>query len=77
MLPRQPPSKDVFVIFTSLGEPAYCTDEGIDGPVCCGDASVFLGSGTLKDLMNEGTKVYLSYQQSCVLPKSFNPDARG
>ncbi|MPR02127.1 hypothetical protein F0169_08550 [Pseudomonas sp. MAFF 212408] len=71
------PSADKIVIFQYEGQPAYCADEGQDGPNCHGDASAFIGQGTYKDYMDEGSALCIAGEAGCVLPDYFPADVRG
>lgn len=68
---------DKIVIFLFDGKPAYCADEGIDGPNCHGDASSFIGSGTHLDNMDPGSPICIAGEPGCQLPQYFPADIRG
>lgn len=71
------PSPDKIIIFQYDGQPAYCADEGIDGANCRGDAATWLGQGTYRDYMDEGSQVCIAHEPGCRLPKFFPSDVRG
>ncbi|WP_457792809.1 hypothetical protein [Pseudomonas syringae] len=71
------PSKEKIVIFQFDGQPAYCADEGADGPNCRGDGSSFIGQGTYKDYMDENSALCIAGEVGCTLPQYFPADLRG
>jgi hypothetical protein len=71
------PSPTQIIIFQWDGQPAYCSDQGIDGPVCSGDGSSFIGRGTYQDFMDEGSTICIAGEPDCQLPQYFDPDAKG
>lgn len=68
---------DKIVIFQFDGKPAYCADEGIDGPNCHGDASSWIGAGTHEDHMDPGSSICIAGEPGCQLPQYFPADIRG
>lgn len=68
---------DKIVIFLFDGKPAYCADEGIDGPNCHGDASSWIGAGTHEDHMDPGSSICIAGEPGCQLPQYFPADIRG
>ncbi|HEY0286628.1 MAG TPA: hypothetical protein VGC62_06395 [Pseudomonas sp.] len=71
------PSKEKIVIFQFDGQPAFCADEGADGPNCRGDGSSFIGQGTYKDFMDESSPLCIAGEAGCKLPQYFPADLRG
>lgn len=70
-------SIEKIVIFQFDGKPAYCADEGIDGPNCHGDASSWIGAGTHEDYMDPGSSICIAGEPGCHLPQHFPADIRG
>ncbi|MCU1738498.1 MULTISPECIES: hypothetical protein [unclassified Pseudomonas] len=71
------PAPDKIVIFQWEGKPAYCADEGQDGPNCRGDGSAFIGQGTYKDYLDPESEICIAGEPDCKLPQYFPADARG
>lgn len=71
------PSPDKIVIFQYEGKPAYCADEGIDGPNCRGDAATWIGQGIYKQYMDPGSPICIAGEADCKLPEYFPTDIRG
>ena len=75
--PAGNPSPDKIIIFQYDGQPAYCADEGVDGPNCRGDAASWIGQGTYKDYMDPQSSICIAAEPGCTLPKYFPADIRG
>ena len=75
--PAGNPAPDQIIIFQFDGQPAYCADEGVDGPNCRGDAASWIGQGTYKDYMDPQSSICIATEPDCKLPKYFPEDIRG
>jgi len=71
------PAPDKIIIFQFDGKPAYCADEGIDGPNCRGDGSAFIGQGTYKDYKDDGSEICIAGEPDCRLPRYFPDGIKG
>lgn len=71
------PSADKIIIFQFEGKPAYCADEGVDGPNCRGDAASWIGAGTYKEFMDADSATCIAGEANCRVPQYFPADIRG